>query len=73
MKNKSVLTVGVIGTFMAAICCFTPALVVLMGAIGLTTWLAWLDYVLIPTLILFVGITVAALIVRLKGKHDGIH
>lgn len=73
MKNKSVLTVGVIGTFLTAICCFTPALVVLMGTLGLSTWLAWLDYVLIPTLVLFMGITIAALVVRLKGRHDGIH
>lgn len=73
MKSKSVLTVGVIGTFVTAICCFTPALVVLMGVIGLSTWLAWLDYILIPILVLFTGITIVALVVRLKGNHDGIH
>lgn len=73
LKSRTVLTVAVMGTLLTAICCFTPALVVLVGAIGLTTWLAWLDYVLVPVLVLFVGLTIAALVVRSNGKHNGGH
>ena len=61
MKNRTLLKTGLIGTVVAAVCCFTPALVVLLGAVGLSAWLAWLDYVLLPLLMLFVGITVFAL------------
>lgn len=70
--NKRFLVIGVIGTAVTAICCFTPALVVLLGAVGLTAWLAWLDYVLIPALALFMGLTVFALIIGLKGKKNDI-
>ena len=51
---------GIVGTIVTAICCFTPALVVLLGAVGLSAWLAWLDAVLIPLLVVFVAITIFA-------------
>jgi mercuric ion transport protein len=49
-----------VGGVIAAICCFTPALVILLGFAGLSAWLAWLDYVLLPVLALFVGIAIYA-------------
>ena len=60
MNNLKLLWTGGIGTAIAAICCFTPALVLLLGAVGLSAWLAWLDYVLLPSLLLFAAITVFA-------------
>ena len=39
---RSLLSVGIIGTIVAALCCFTPVLVVLFGVIGLS---AAIDYV----------------------------
>ncbi len=53
MNNKSLCGTGAAGSFIAAICCFTPVLVVLLPAIGLATWLAWIDYALWPALALF--------------------
>jgi mercuric ion transport protein len=44
--------------------------VLLLGAVGLSAWLAWLDYVLLPALILFLGITVYAL-VRIQRAKGG--
>jgi len=35
MENK-LLKIGIIGTIIAAICCFTPASVILLGAVGLS-------------------------------------
>ncbi|EKF07934.1 MAG: mercury resistance system transport protein MerF [Thalassospira sp.] len=64
MKNRTLLKTGIIGSAIAAICCFTPALVLLLGAIGLSAWLAWLDYVLLPALVIFLGITAFALFRR---------
>ena len=60
MKDKLLLT-GVIGAVVAALCCFTPVLVVLFGAVGLSAVVGYLDYVLLPALAVFVGITIYAL------------
>jgi mercuric ion transport protein len=64
VKNKVLLRTGVLGTVIAALCCFTPVLVILFGAVGLSALVGWLDYVLLPTLAIFIGITIYALIRR---------
>ena len=58
--DRKLIATGVVGTVIAALCCFTPVLVVLLGAVGLSAWLGWLDYVLLPALAFFVGLTVYA-------------
>jgi mercuric ion transport protein len=71
MKDGTVFRTGVIGSLVAAICCFTPALVLLLGAVGLSTWLAWLDYVLLPVLVLFLGLAACGLVLRQRrGKEN---
>ncbi len=67
MTEKTLLGVGIVGTLVAALCCFTPILVILLGAIGLSAMLGWLDYVLLPALAVFIGITVYALWKRRKA------
>lgn len=67
MRN-TLLKVGIIGTIVAAICCFTPLLVVLLGAIGLAGMIGYLDLVLLPTLAVFVLITGYALWRRLQTQ-----
>ncbi len=62
--NKKLLTTGLIGTIVAALCCFTPILVVLLGAVGLSAIVGWLDYVLLPALFVFIAITVYALVTK---------
>ena len=52
MHDRSLITIGAIGAIFAAICCMTPLLVVVFGAVGLAAWLAKADYVLVPALIL---------------------
>ena len=61
MNNRTLLKTGIIGTIIAALCCFTPVLAVLLGVVGLSAWLGWLDVVLMPSLLVFVGITIYAL------------
>ena len=60
-KNDRLLKYGLIGTVVAALCCFTPILVILLGAVGLSALLGWLDIVLLPALAVFIGITLYAL------------
>lgn len=57
MSPSKLICTGGAGSVFVAICCFTPALVVLLGAFGLSAWLGWIDYVLFPALALFLGLT----------------
>lgn len=61
MTDKGLLRVGIIGTVVAALCCFTPVLTVLLVAVGLSAAIGWLDYVLLPALVIFLGLTASAL------------
>ena len=57
MNDKALLKTGVIGAVILALCCFTPLLVVLVAAVGLSAITGYLDYVLLPALLFFVGLT----------------
>ena len=69
MQNSTLLKTGIIGTIIAALCCFTPLLVVLLGAVGLSAVLGWLDYVLLPALAIFVVITIFAIYKKTKTPN----
>jgi len=66
--NKKLLTTGIIGTLLAAVCCFTPILVVLLGTLGLSMFVGWLDYVLLPALAIFIAIAIYALVKKTKEE-----
>ena len=55
MRDSTLITTTAIGAVLAAICCAMPLLVVVLGGIGLTGWLAKADYVVIAALILCLG------------------
>ena len=67
--NKKLLTTVITGTVVAALCCFTPVLVILFGAIGLSAWLGWIDYVLFPALGIFVLLTIYAVYQRSRQSE----
>jgi mercuric ion transport protein len=69
MKTRSLLGVGLIGTIVAALCCFTPVLVVLFGIVGLSALTGYIDYVLLPALAIFVFLTIYALWRRQKNSN----
>lgn len=50
MNDATLIKTGAIGAVVAAICCATPVLVIGLGAIGLSAWAGYLDYVLLPVL-----------------------
>lgn len=56
-SSKRLLFTGLVGSMVAAVCCFTPVLVVLLGILGLSTVVGYLDYVLFPVLGIFLVIT----------------
>lgn len=61
------LRLGIVGTIVSALCCFTPLLVVLLGAVGLAAVVGRLDLVLFPALGGFVLLTAYALRRRCAG------
>jgi mercuric ion transport protein len=64
--DRKLLTTGIVGTIIVALCCFTAVLVVLLGVVGLSAVLGWLDYVLLPALAFFIGLTIYAVWRRQK-------
>lgn len=60
MKTSTLLKTGTIGVIISALCCFTPVLVLVFGAVGLAAWVGYLDYVLMPALLFFVGLIIYA-------------
>ncbi|WP_417411480.1 mercury resistance system transport protein MerF [Hoeflea sp.] len=61
MTNQQLLRIGITGTAISALCCFTPILVILLGAAGLSAALGYLDLVLLPALAAFILLTNYAL------------
>jgi mercuric ion transport protein len=49
---------ALVGTVLVALCCFTPILVALMGVVGLSALTPYLDFVLLPALVIMVILTI---------------
>ena len=61
MSGRRLFGLGIVGSLVAAICCATPVLAIVLGALGLSAWLAWSDYVVIPALLVFLAIAIYGL------------
>ena len=68
MNERTLLGAGIAGSVIAALCCFTPLLVVGLGIVGLSAAVGWLDFVLFPTLAFFIGLTIYAVHRRQKAR-----
>jgi mercuric ion transport protein len=51
MNDRSLIATGGVAAVLAAVCCATPLLAILLGGIGLTAWIARADYVVLPVLL----------------------
>lgn len=56
MSDSKLIWTGGVGAAIAAICCATPVLAVLLPLVGLGAWLAAADYVLVPLLLACLGL-----------------
>jgi mercuric ion transport protein len=68
MQRSTLLKTGITGSIIAALCCFTPVLVLLFGAVGLAAWIGYLDLLLMPALLIFIGITAYAFSINEKRR-----
>ena len=66
-QNTKLIGTGAAGAVLSLLCCFTPVLVVLLGALGLTALVAKLDYVLIPVFVASIALVIFALVRRRRG------
>jgi len=71
-SSKRLLLTGFVGSAVTAVCCFTPVLVILLGILGLSAAVGYLDYVLLPALGIFLGITGYAMIRERKQRCNQI-
>ncbi|MBW4555752.1 MAG: mercury resistance system transport protein MerF [Trichormus sp. ATA11-4-KO1] len=69
MKPKVAFWASLSGTAIVALCCFTPVLVVTLSAIGFGAVVGYLDYVLLPALVVMLVIT---FISYRQYKHGGV-
>ena len=68
MNARTLMRTGVIGSAIAAVCCFTPVLVLLFAGLGLSAAIGWLDWVLLPALAFFLALTGYALWLRRRSS-----
>lgn len=57
------------GAIFAAVCCFTPLLVLVLAGVGLSAVTGWLDYMLFP--LLFFSLALVALALWLRAGRLG--
>ena len=55
--SKKGIYVALAGTSFIALCCFTRILVITFGAVGFSAFTPYLDYVLLPALLLLIILT----------------
>ncbi len=58
------------GTVAVALCCFTPVLVIALGAVGLGALTPYLDYVLLPALAVLIIVTVLSYKSWKRAQHE---
>ena len=56
MNDRALVGTGAAGAVVAAICCTTPVLAVLLPLVGLGAWVARADWILLPLLVASVGL-----------------
>ena len=66
-ENTKLIGVGVTGALLSILYCLTPVLVILLGALGLTAFVAKLDYVLVPVFVASIALVIFALVRRRRS------
>ncbi len=66
-QNTKLIGTGATGAVLSLLCCVTPVLAVLLGALGLTAFVAKLDYVLVPVFVASIALMIFALVRRRRS------
>jgi len=68
--NKSA-KIGFWGILIAAVCCFTPALVLIFSAVGLSVLVDYIDIVLLPVLAICIALFLFGYFQYRNPRRDG--
>lgn len=68
-QGRMLIGTGIAGMFLAVLCCATPALAVLLPAVGLGAWLAGADRMLLTLLVVSLGVIALGFVHR-QAKTD---
>ncbi len=66
-QGNKLLTTGILGALIAAVCCFTPLLVIGLTGAGLSALVGGIDYVVFPIMFASLGVVAYALYQRSGG------
>jgi len=55
-SDRTLIATGALSSVLAALCCATPVLGFVLGALGLSGWLATAHYALIPMFLVCLGL-----------------
>ena len=70
-RDRKCMGIGGVGAGVMALCCFTPVLVVSLGALGLSALVGWwLDLILFPALGFFLVLLGYGIYLRQRGAAD---
>ena len=58
--SKKGIYAATVGSILVALCCFTPILVITLGAAGLSAFTPYLDYVLLPALVMLIVLAIVS-------------
>jgi mercuric ion transport protein len=70
MKKNRLFITGIVGTVLTLLCCVTPILIILFGVAGIGVLTGYIDYLLIPALIVFAAIAYYAYDKSSKEKES---
>ncbi len=70
-RGNKFIGLGSVGAVVTALCCFTPVLVIALGAFGLSALVGWwLDLILFPALGGFLGLLLYGLYLRKRNADE---
>ena len=69
MAPNRLLATGITGFVLSMLGCVTPALVAQLAAVGVSGSMGWLDYVLLPAMAVFAGLTIYAVVCRRRRAN----
>ena len=69
MVRHRLLATGIIGFIVSMLGCMTPVLVALLAAVGISGSMGWLDYVLLPAMVIFAAVAAYALLSRRRRQR----
>lgn len=67
--DRALLTTGVTGAIVAALCCAAPLLALMFGTLGVSAWIAQAGYVALPALLIGLGLLAFGLVRRRRARR----